>query len=195
MSLRFVSVALSVLLLGFSTYAQLPPEQKLSAEDEHEFRKELERLESLLSTANNKPAIELQIANTYAAGGHFLEALQRLRELVGKNLGFDPSRDPDFAKLQDTAEFRSVMDEVRRQTPPVHNSQLIATLDDRGVRPENIAFDVKRNAFVLGDTAKFELVRCSRRRLRLAGQLKSRRKRVRTGIKDRPGRQCSLGHA
>jgi hypothetical protein len=162
MGVRFACAALSVLLLGSPMRAQLPPTQKLSGEDEREFRKELERLETLLPTANNRPAIELQIANTYAAAGQYLEAIQRLRKLVGANLGFDPSRDPDFAKLWDTAEFRSIVDEVRRQTPPVHNSRLIATLHDRDVRPENIAFDIRRNAFLLGNTEKPELVRCSR---------------------------------
>jgi hypothetical protein len=34
-------------------------------------------------------------------------------------------------------------------------------LDVRDVRPENIAFDSKRTAFLLGNTVKFELVRCS----------------------------------
>ncbi|MGH9583389.1 MAG: hypothetical protein ACRD4O_10675 [Bryobacteraceae bacterium] len=162
MSLRFLSAALSVLLLGSSIRAQLPSTQKLSVQDEREFSEELERLEALLSTANNKLAIELQIANTYAACGQFPEAMQRLRKVVGANLGFDPSRDPDFAKVRDTAEFQSIMDEVRRQTPPVHNSRLIATLDPRDVRPESIAFDIKRNTFLLGNTARFELVGCSR---------------------------------
>ena len=117
----------------------------------------------MLSTANDKPAIELQIANTYAAGGQFSEAIQRLRKVVGANLGFDPSRDPDLANLRDTTEFQSIMDEVRQQTPPVHNSRLIATLNGRDVRPESIAFDVKRNVFLLGNTAKSEIVRCSLR--------------------------------
>jgi hypothetical protein len=163
MRLRFVSAALSLLLFAFSTCAQLPPTQKLSAEDEREFSKELNGLQALLSTANDKPAIELQIANTYAAGGQFSEAIKRLRRVVGANLGFDPSRDPDFARLRNTAEFQSIMDEVRRQTRPVHNSRLIATLNERDVRPESIAFDAKRNAFLLGNTARFELVRCSLR--------------------------------
>ena len=44
--------------------AQLPPPQKLSAEDDREFNKELERLRSLLLTANDKAVIQLQIANT-----------------------------------------------------------------------------------------------------------------------------------
>ncbi len=161
MSLRFARAGLSVLLLGFTAWAQLPPTQKLSVEDEREFKKELERLERLLPTANNKPAIELQIANTYAAGGQYSEAIRRLRKLVEANLGLDPSRDPEFAKVRNTAEFQSIMDEVHRQTPPVHNSRLITTLGDQDVRPENIAFDIKRRAFLLGNTAKFELVKCS----------------------------------
>lgn len=86
-----------------------------------------------------------------------------MRKLVEQNFGFDPSRDPDFAKLQGTTEFLSIINEVRQQTPPVHNSQLIATLEARDVRPEGIAFDVKRTSFILGNTARFELVRCSLR--------------------------------
>ena len=80
-SLRCAFAALSVLLLGLKVWAQLPPAQKLSVEDEREFKKELERLETLPS-ANNRPAIELQIANTYVAGGQYSEAMQRPRKLV-----------------------------------------------------------------------------------------------------------------
>lgn len=161
MSFRLAAVAFSFVLVAFSVCAQLPPPQKLSAEDDREFNKELERLRSLLSTANEKGPIELQIANTYAAGGQFPEAIRRLRKVVDANLGFDPSRDIDFANLRDTAEFRSIMEEVHRQTPPVHNSRLIATIDERDVFPENVAFDIRRNAFLLGSTAKAEIVRCS----------------------------------
>jgi len=48
---------------------QLPSRRKLSAEDEREFNQELKRLDALLPTANDKAAIQLQIANTYTAGG------------------------------------------------------------------------------------------------------------------------------
>ena len=57
--------------------------------------------------------------------------------------------------------MRAIIDEVRRQTPPIQNSRLIATLDARNVRPESIAFDAKRNAFLLGNTETSELVTCS----------------------------------
>ncbi|HZS54895.1 MAG TPA: hypothetical protein VFA65_10860, partial [Bryobacteraceae bacterium] len=155
MSWRFNSVALSLVMIAFSAWIQLPPDQKLAAEDERAFNEELKRLEKLLSTANDKDAIELQIANTYAAGGQFSKAIRRLRRVVGANVGFDPSSDIDFRNLRGTAEFQSIMDDVRRQTEPVHNSRLIATLQTRDVRPENIAFDSKRSAFILGNTARF----------------------------------------
>lgn len=161
MSFRLTAVAFFFAIAAFSVYAQLPSPQKLSREDDREFKKELERLRNLLATANDKGAVELQIANTYAAGGQYAEAIRRLRKVVDANLGFDPSRDPDFARLRNTVEFQSIMDEVRRQTPPVLKSRLIATIDERELFPENVAFDPRGNTFFLGSTAKDKIVRCS----------------------------------
>lgn len=124
-------LALTFFLLPmvFSVSAQLRSPQKLSAEDNRELHKELERLQRLLSTANDKGAIELQIANTYAAGGQYQEAIRRLSKVVDADLGFDPSRDRDFANLRNTVEFQPIMEEVRRQTPAVLHSRLVATID------------------------------------------------------------------
>ncbi len=152
--------ALLILLTAHILWSQLPPSQKLSAEDNRGFNRELERLRSLLATANDKGAIELQIANTYAAGGQYPEAIQCLRKVVDADLGFDPSRDPDFASIRDTVEFQSIMEEVRRQTPRVSNSRLIATIDKRDLFPENLALDRTRKTVFLGSTARDEIVRC-----------------------------------
>jgi hypothetical protein len=43
------------------------------------------------------------------------DAFRRLRQVITANLGFDPSRDPDFAKLQSTAEFRSIIGRNQRE--------------------------------------------------------------------------------
>ena len=161
MILRLIVLASFIAPVTCPLRAQLPPSQKLSVEDAREFNKELERLRALLSTANDKPAIQLQIANTYAAGGQYLEAIQHLRKVVDADLGFDPSRDPDFASLRNTVEFQSIMEQVRRQAPPILNSRLIKTIDKRDIFPENLAFDPTRKAFLLGSTAKNTIVRCS----------------------------------
>ena len=161
MSLRSIALATFLVPITPPEWAQLPSPQKLQAEDEREFNKELERLRTLLATANDKGAIQLQIAKTYAAGGQYPEALRRLRQVVDAGLGFDPSRDPDFVPLRNTLEFQSIMEEVRRQTPPVLHSRLVATLDERDLFPENLAFEAKRKTFFLGSTARDEIVRCS----------------------------------
>jgi len=161
MSRRLITLSLIALLTSALLSPQLPPAQKLSPEDDREFNKELERLRSLLSTANDRAAVELQIANTYAAGGQYVEAIQRLRELVDANLGIDPSGDPDFASVRNTVEFQAIMEQVRRQTPRVSNSHRIATIDKRDIFPENLAFDPKRRAFYLGSTARNAIVKCS----------------------------------
>lgn len=53
------------------------------------------------------------------------------------------------------------MADVRRQTPPVLNSRLVATIDRRDVFPENIAYDTKRKAFLLGSTVRNVIIRCA----------------------------------
>ena len=161
MILRLTVIAFWVVLTAHLVRSQLPPPQQLSGEDNRAFNEELQRLQTLLATANDKAAIQLQIANTYAAGGQYAEAIRRLRKVVDSDLGFDPSRDPDFVSFRKTIEFQSIMEKVRHQTPPVSNSRLVATIHERDLFPENIAFDPRRKAFFLGSTAKNEIIRCA----------------------------------
>lgn len=160
-SSRLASVVIALMPFVSLTQGQLSQDEVLTPNDEQELTGELKRLEALLLTANNKCAVQLQIANTYAAGGRFSDAVQRLREIVTANYGFDPSRDPDFAKLKSTAEFQLIARKADRQNSPVTNSRPAATLNSDDTRPENIAFDTKRNAFLLGNTSKFQILRCS----------------------------------
>ena len=155
------ALATLVVLAAFPASAQLPSPRRLSAEDKREFNQELRRLKTVLATANDKCAVQLQIANTYAVGGQYREAIRGLRTLVDADFGLDPSRDPDFANLRNTREFQWIIKKVRRQTPAVLNSRLIATIDDRHLAPESLVFDPTRKMFILGSTARDEIVECS----------------------------------
>jgi WD40 repeat protein len=160
MSFRSGALILVCVLITGLLRAQLPPSEKLSEEDNRGFHEELHRLETLLATANDKGAVQLQIAKTYAAGGQYAEAIERLRKLVDAHLGFDPSRDPDFAKIRNTAEFQSILERVRLDTPPVHNSRLITTIDEPDLLPENLAFDPVGKTFFFGSTESGKIVKC-----------------------------------
>lgn len=123
---------------------------------------ELDRLRGLLVSANDKSSIEFPIARTYAAGGEYREAINRLRNLIDLNLGFDPSRDRLFARLRGTKEFQALEKEVRIQTPRVFSSHLAAVLSETNLSPENLAYDPGTKTFFLGSTSKNEIVRCYR---------------------------------
>ena len=161
MSFRRVVVVCFFALASHSVWAQLPASKKLSAEDQRELKRELARLKNLLPTANDKAAIELQIANWYSVGGQYAEAMRLLRKVVDADLGFDPSRDPDFAVLRHTREFQAILDQVHRQTPPLSNSRRITAIDERDLLPENLAFDSTGDAFLLGSTTRNQISRCS----------------------------------
>lgn len=161
MSFRHIVVACSFLLVSHAVWAQLPASKKLSAADQRELNGQVTRLRDLLPTANEKAAIELQIANWYSVGGQYVRAMALLRKVVDADLGFDPSRDPDFAVLRHTREFQAIQDEVRHQTPPVSNSRHIATVSEPDLLPENLAFESAGRTFLLGGTTQNRIVRCS----------------------------------
>jgi hypothetical protein len=141
--------------------AQIPPPQKLSVEDNKFFTQELDRIRDLLSSANDKGAIEFQIARTYPAGGQYQKAIDWLQRVVRSNLGFDPSRDRLFVKLHSAKEFQALVEEVRIHTPAVSNSHLVGTVPEKDLFPENIAYDPVTKTFFLGSTFKNEIVRCN----------------------------------
>jgi glutamine cyclotransferase len=87
--------------------------------------------------------------------------MRLLRKVVDADLGFDPSRDPDFAVLRHTREFGAILDQVLRQTPPVANSRRITTISELDLSPENLAFESAGRTFLLGSTTQNRIVRCS----------------------------------
>lgn len=155
------SFLLMLLSLG-ALSPQLPPSERLSAEDEKGFTQELNRVRDLLAVANDKGTVEFQIARTYAAGGQYSEAMEWLKKVIDRNLGFDPSRDKLFDKLRDTKEFQVLVEEVRAQTPPVSHSRQATLIRQTDLFPENVAYDAESKMFFLGSTFRDEIVRCNR---------------------------------
>ena len=121
---------------------------------------EIARLTRLLASANDKGTVEYQIARTYAAGGQYPEALSWLQKVVQANYGFDPFRDPLFARFNASIKFWSLLHQVRANTPAVSRSRSFATVPETDLFPENFAFDVVNKDFFIGSTLKEEIVRC-----------------------------------
>ena len=161
---RLEPLALTVLafVLAISVCGQLPPSQTLSPEDAKGMNEELDRLNRLLSSANDKCSVEYQIARTYAAGQQYPQAIYWLTKVTDANAGFDASRDPLFAPLHLTKEFQGLLTRMREQNAPVLNSHPFADVPETDLFPENLAYDPVQNAFYLGSTYQDEIVRCAR---------------------------------
>ena len=120
---------------------------------------ELNRLKGLLASPCDKCFVEIEIARTYAAGGQYADAMDRLRKLVNSNSGFDPSREKLFSSLRDTKEFRTLLDKAKGQSP-ISSSHLVATISQSDLIPENFAYDPIGKGFFVGNTLRGEVVRC-----------------------------------
>ena len=152
-----------VLLLWGSVWAwaQLPPSEPLPESDAPLFRAEIARIDALLPTAPDKPAIGYEMARTWAFGKQWPEAMEWLGKVAGFQAGFDPSRDAAFAELRDTREFADIMAAVRKATPPVSHSLPAFQVREGDLVPESMAYDPKGKQFYFGSMRKGKVLRCS----------------------------------
>lgn len=156
----FIALFLAA-VTAVAAFAQLPPSQKLSAEDARPMTQEIERLRRQLASANDKCSVEFQIARTYAAGHQYREAVDWLEKVVDSHFGFDPSRDVLFEKLRSTKEFQSLLHKMQTGTPRVSNSRSLAIIPETDLFPENFAYDPVSKTFFIGSTYQDEIVRCA----------------------------------
>jgi len=154
---RLLAVATAVTLAAFS---QIPPAEKLSPEDDKEFRAEIVRVEETIQTAGDKTTALYVLARTWAAGGQYLEAMKVLEPLVALKTGLDPSSERLFVKLKGSQEFQRLLEDVRADTPPVASAHPGFTINESDLAPEGIAYDTKSKRFFLGSTTKSKVIIC-----------------------------------
>ncbi len=157
-----ISLLSSTLLCSGSLAAQLPPSQKLSADDLKGMTGEIDRFQDLLRTAPDKCAVMFEIARNYAFGGQYRDAIEWLSRVVDLHAGLDPSRDKVFAKLENTREFQILVQKVREDTPAVRRSRVAFQVAEADLFPENLAYDSQSDEFYFGSTLKDKIVRCNK---------------------------------
>jgi hypothetical protein len=141
--------------------AQLPPSGTLSPTDQPLFRAEIHRVEALLNSASDKPAVSYQMARTFAAAQQWPEAIEWLQKVAALKVGLDPSRDPLFADLRATREFAAILESVRQATPPVAHSKPAFEIQEGDLVPESLAYDPRGKVFYFGSMTKGKVLRCT----------------------------------
>jgi hypothetical protein len=152
-------LVVAVLNMPVMVWCQVPVSETLSPSDSKLFQAEVQRIERMLQTAGDKCTVQYALARTWASGGQYGQAIDALRKAVNLRMGFDPSRDPIFAKLKGTKEFEQLMVQVRADTrPTVVRSRNEFTVTEVDLFPEGMASDGFR--FFLGSTYKRKIVEC-----------------------------------
>jgi hypothetical protein len=146
---------LAILALFF----QFPPNEKLSPEGAKFFQAEIQRIEHLQETANDKCTVLYALARTWAAGGQFREAMDTLKKAADLNVGLDLSNDKIFEKLHAAKEYDALINKIRVDTPPIINSRLSFVIYKEDFFPEGIAY--ADGLFYLGSTTQHKILECT----------------------------------
>lgn len=135
-----------------ATPAQVPP-------DAEKLRAETRTVEELLSRTVERGAAVCFLARRYARLGDPQKALALLKECVAAGVGYDPSAVPAFQPMQTNAAFRELVEQARRQCPPVHLARVAFTMPDKDLFPEGLAVDAEKRVFYMGSMHRKKIVK------------------------------------
>jgi len=129
--------------------------QALEAKDYSKLRDALAELRPLLP---GNPRVVYEIAVADAHLGQPERALAELKELADAGLIYDFNADEDLASLRGSAGLAAVLRQVQQNRKPVARAVPVATLPERDLLPEDIAYDNKTRRFLIGSVTKCEIV-------------------------------------
>ncbi len=88
--------------------------------------------------------------------------MDNLKQCIALKEGFDPSGEPAFAVLKDGKDFKQLLEQVRKDFPPVTQAKLAFTTTEKDLVPEGLAYDAPLDAFLLGSLHRKKIVKIPR---------------------------------
>jgi hypothetical protein len=129
--------------------------------ESHRLREETKALEQMLPRLADRGAALFLLSHDYARLGETAKALDLLKQCVALDEGFDPAGDKAFLSLRGNPEFRSLVEQVRQRTPPVHRAHVAFTVMQNDLFPEGLSVDAPRRVFYMGSEYHNKIVRIS----------------------------------
>lgn len=161
-------VAFSAVAVAFDqtwseSYAQeaAAANKSCTAKQHPECRGHLLRLRELL---DGRADIVYNLASVEALLGNKDAALEALGIYSKSGLTFaDPAADPDFAAIKDTPEFKTIVDRVKAARQPVSSSKPFATLPQKDLISEDIAYDPATKRFFISSVRHHKILSLDRK--------------------------------
>ncbi|HTZ47398.1 MAG TPA: hypothetical protein VMH20_07390 [Verrucomicrobiae bacterium] len=159
-----LSLCISSLLLVGAAHAQdednlrgAPAERT----DARQIRSQMNAVENLLGKTADRGAVLYFLAVSHARLGDILPAIDQLQKCVALKEGFDPSKDPAFAAINASGDFRKIVDQVHKDFPPVNDWRVAFTSTDKDLFPEGLEYDPANDFFYLSSLYHPKILRIS----------------------------------
>lgn len=142
--------ALPVALPAAQSHLDLRDEA-LAAYQRKDYAAAQEATAAALALRPDSPRYLRQLAALAALTGRPAEALAFLRRIAALGVASEVERDPDFASLQGTPEFRRVLDQFAAHRVPQGTAEVFAELPGRTGLIEGLAYRERTGDLFLGD--------------------------------------------
>jgi sugar lactone lactonase YvrE len=106
----------------------------------------------------DSPQAAYLLAAALSTNGQAEESLALLETLANQGLRFEPAAEPAFAGLDLAAQAPGLLEKFRVNGQPAGAAETIFTLDDGRFVPEGLAWDAKRERFLLGSVHQRRVV-------------------------------------
>jgi hypothetical protein len=160
---RIVSMAFAAALAYSSVaYAQNPTaaqsqQKQIPPATAHE----ITILEAFLANHPDDPAALFNLAIDEASIGENTKALSLLEKMSQAHSGLDPAGGAgrSFRNIAKDPRFVAIVEQVRKENPPVVNTTVAYSLRERDLAPEGIAYDPVDKSFYVSSISKHKIVR------------------------------------
>jgi hypothetical protein len=140
-----------------ATPAQSQQEKEIPPATAHE----ISILEAFLANHPNDPAALFNLAMEEATIGENTRALNLLEQMSQAHSGLDPAGGAarSFKDIAHDPRFVAIVEQVRKENPPVVRTTVAYTLRERDLAPEGIAYDPVDKSFYVSSISKHKIVR------------------------------------
>lgn len=122
----------------------------------------IRRIEEALKERPNDGTLQYYLAMFQAQAGHREQALEWLRRVAARHMGFHPTAGTGFESLWNDSEFQQVLGEIAAQEPKVLGARESFVLPDPKFIPEGIAYDARARRYFLGSVAQRRILERTR---------------------------------
>ncbi len=139
------------------TTAKPPQNKEIPSATAHE----ISILEAFLASHPDDPAALFNLAIDEATIGENEKALNLLEKMSRAKSGLDPAGGAarSFKDIAHDPRFVAIVEQVRKENPPVVHTAVAYTIRERDLAPEGIAYDPVDKCFYVSSISKHKIVR------------------------------------